>query len=390
MREIYLIMVNAENNNNKFYHMKELGDMFEVRYGRVGKSETVRTYPIYDWDKKYNEKIKKGYRDVTDMYEVAANEDYKSSDNTVIDNLLETLFSYSNNYLNKNYTIGSERVTCKMIEAAQNLLVQMQRCAENNDVYKFNYTYERLLTTIPRNINNVRNVIAKEKEDMTDIIEREQSKLNVMESSVALNTSNNKDGKTLAETMGIEIREVTKEEEENIIKHLNNDTKRHFKRAFKVVNKKTAKKFDTFCKKNDYSEDDVKYMYHGSRNQNWVGILSQGLLLNPKAPITGKMFGYGIYGSPTSRKSQGYSSLSGSYWTGGRSHHGFIAVFKFAMKDPMHVDRTNPFFRSVTYKKLQNKGHDSVFAHKGNALRNDEVIVYNEAQVDIEYLIEVA
>ena len=174
MREIYLIMVNAENNNNKFYHMKELGDMFEVRYGRVGKSETVRTYPIYDWDKKYNEKIKKGYRDVTDMYEVATNEDYKSSDNTVIDNLLETLFSYSNIYLNKNYTIGSERVTCKMIEAAQNLLVQMQRCAENNDVYKFNYTYERLLTTIPRNINNVRNVIAKEKEDMTDIIEREQ------------------------------------------------------------------------------------------------------------------------------------------------------------------------------------------------------------------------
>ena len=36
------------------------GDTWTAEYGRVGSSSQRREYPIREWDKKYNEKIKKG------------------------------------------------------------------------------------------------------------------------------------------------------------------------------------------------------------------------------------------------------------------------------------------------------------------------------------------
>ena len=63
---IKLICVTADNHN-KFYYMEDLNNgTFKVTYGRVGNSERIVIYPISDWDKKYNEKIKKGYIDVTE------------------------------------------------------------------------------------------------------------------------------------------------------------------------------------------------------------------------------------------------------------------------------------------------------------------------------------
>ncbi|XP_066459830.1 poly [ADP-ribose] polymerase 2 [Eleutherodactylus coqui] len=48
-------------------------------------------------------------------------------------------------------------------------------------------------------------------------------------------------------------------------------------------------------------------LWHGSRMSNWVGILSQGLRVAPKeAPVTGYMFGKGIYFADVSSKSANY------------------------------------------------------------------------------------
>ena len=64
---IELVMV-SDQNNNKYYRMVDNNDgNFTVYYGRVGGSEATETYPIYKWDTKYKEKIKKGYRDVSDL-----------------------------------------------------------------------------------------------------------------------------------------------------------------------------------------------------------------------------------------------------------------------------------------------------------------------------------
>ncbi|XP_065270081.1 poly [ADP-ribose] polymerase 2-like [Emys orbicularis] len=52
-------------------------------------------------------------------------------------------------------------------------------------------------------------------------------------------------------------------------------------------------------------------LWHGSRLGNWVGILSQGLrVAPPEAPVTGYMFGKGIYFADMSSKSANYCFAS--------------------------------------------------------------------------------
>ena len=48
-------------------------------------------------------------------------------------------------------------------------------------------------------------------------------------------------------------------------------------------------------------------LWHGSRLTNWVGILSQGLrIAPPEAPVTGYMFGKGVYFADMASKSANY------------------------------------------------------------------------------------
>lgn len=55
------------------------------------------------------------------------------------------------------------------------------------------------------------------------------------------------------------------------------------------------------------SIDNHQFMWHGSRMSNWVGILSQGLrIAPPEAPVTGYMFGKGVYFADISSKSANY------------------------------------------------------------------------------------
>ena len=95
-----------------------------------------------------------------------------------------------------------------------------------------------------------------------------------------------------------------------------------------------------------------------------------------------KAFGNGIYFAPRAKKSIGYSSLLGSYWTGGTQHKGYLAVYKVLFKNQKDVDVYHPY-------SLRNiKPHDAVYAHKGVSLRNDEVIIFREQQATLQYIIE--
>ena len=58
----YLVMV-TQNNNNKIYKMIPHGDTWTAEYGRIGAACQTATYPMSQWDKKYKEKIRKGYID---------------------------------------------------------------------------------------------------------------------------------------------------------------------------------------------------------------------------------------------------------------------------------------------------------------------------------------
>ena len=65
----YLVMVTASANNNKYYKQVPHGDSWTAEYGRVGSSPQRREYPMSQWNSKYNEKIRKGYVDQSDLVE---------------------------------------------------------------------------------------------------------------------------------------------------------------------------------------------------------------------------------------------------------------------------------------------------------------------------------
>uniref|UniRef100_A0AAQ4QMW5 Poly [ADP-ribose] polymerase n=1 Tax=Gasterosteus aculeatus aculeatus TaxID=481459 RepID=A0AAQ4QMW5_GASAC len=69
-------------------------------------------------------------------------------------------------------------------------------------------------------------------------------------------------------------------------------------------------------------------LWHGSRLSNWVGILSQGLrVAPPEAPVTGYMFGKGIYFADMSSKSANYCFASQN------NHVGLLLLCEVALGD---------------------------------------------------------
>ena len=62
MKNVYL--ENTTNHHDKFYSMVENNDgaSFTATWGRIGSNGRTQIYGMNEWDKKYNEKINKGYK----------------------------------------------------------------------------------------------------------------------------------------------------------------------------------------------------------------------------------------------------------------------------------------------------------------------------------------
>lgn len=396
----YLVMVTATANNNKYYKQIPNADglTWTAEYGRVGNAPQKAIFPMRDWDKKYREKIKKGYVDQSDIAEDLMQAEkpknqieYKNIENKVIADIVDKLQSMAKDAIQRNYTIKSDKVTQAMVDEAQNIITDL---VNEKDLKIFNNKLLVLFTVIPRKMSNVNTYLAKSKDDFNKIIKSEQDLLDVMRGQVVQHvateedTSTEKIDMTILEKLGLEFEECT-DEDINIIKKTLNESANKFKRAWKVKNIKTQERFDKFVKDNNIN--DIKLLFHGSRNENWWSIIQTGLVLRPtNAIITGKMFGYGLYYAPKAQKSIGYTSLHGSYWANGNSKTGYMALMQVAYGKPYNVNTFDSKYYNFNYEALQKTcpGANCLHAHAGKILRNDEIIVYKEDQCTIKYLIE--
>ena len=394
----YLVMVTASANNNKYYKQIPHGDTWTAEYGRVGSSPQRREYSMRQWDSKYNEKIRKGYVDQSDLVEdlirveKPEKSEYKEIENKVIAEIVDRLQSMARKAISDNYTISSNKVTQAMIDEAQNVLTSLLSIS---DVKSFNDTLLSLFTVIPRKMSNVKYYLADKKEDFSKIIQKEQDLLDVMKGQVVQKQivdeyiENDSPAEiTILEQMGLVFEECDRNDIATIKSSLGSCADK-FHKAWRVKNLKTQKRYDDFVKENNIT--DTKLLFHGSRNENWWSIINSGLVLKPtNAVITGKMFGYGIYYAPKARKSLGYTSLSGSYWARGNSNSGFMALMDVAYGKPYDVYSFDSKYYSFDYDKLQRAcpGANCLHAHEGSMLRNDEIIIYKEEQCTIKYLIE--
>ena len=393
----YLIMV-TNQNNNKFYNCFPEGDRFRVEYGRVDSTKTTLYYNKHDWDSKINSKLKKGYKDISQLKQELIEEikptaeNYADVESEIVRKLISDLQRYSKEKVNSSYSVKSSAVTNAMVEEAQNII---NKLINTKTINEFNSILVRLFAAIPRKMGNVKDYLAYKVEDIEKIIKREQDLLDVLRGQIYIpNKTNstseeNTSGINLSD-LGLIIEEATDEDIYQIKRHMGSCADK-FKKAYRVINKETQEKFDKFVKDNNIVTK--KLLFHGSRNENFWSILKLGLKLRPaNAVITGKMFGYGIYFAPKCSKSIGYTSLRGSYWASGNSDKAYMAIFNVAYGNPYDVYDFNSKYYDLSYDKLQSfkTGATCLHAHSDKGmLRNDEIVVYKEEQVTIKYLVEI-
>lgn len=405
-KPVYLVMVST-NNNNKYYKMLPNVDAssFTVEYGRVGAGHQTRTYSLSQWDKKYNEKIRKGYVDQTHLIEdlitvqkpKKEKSEYREIEDAAIAEIVQRLMDMAHHKVQQNYRVESNQVTMAMVEEAQKII---DRLVTRKTVKEFNDDLIELFTVIPRKMSNVNYYLANIEEDFARIIKDEQDLLDVMRGQVVTHSAEESaeeetdfdnspvNNETILEAMGL-VFEPVDSSEIDMIKNKLGDCANRFYQAWRVRNNSTQERFDKFVADNDIK--DTRLFWHGSRNENWWSIINMGLVLRPaNAVITGKMFGFGTYYSPKARKSLGYTSLNGSYWAGGRSNSAFMALMNVAYGKPYDVYAFDSKYYEFNYDKLQkaSPGANCLHAHAGSMLRNDEVIVYKEEQSTIKYLVE--
>ncbi|TMS09902.1 Poly [ADP-ribose] polymerase 2 [Larimichthys crocea] len=150
-------------------------------------------------------------------------------------------------------------------------------------------------------------------------------------------------------------------------------------------------------------------LWHGSRLSNWVGILSKGLrVAPPEAPVTGYMFGKGIYFADMSSKSANYCFASQN------SQVGLLLLCEVALGDSNELldadyEANNLPAGKHSTKGLGQTGPDpensvtldgvtvpmgpgkktGVGKHNSYSLLYNEFIVYNPAQVRMRYLLRI-
>ncbi|XP_022914189.2 poly [ADP-ribose] polymerase [Onthophagus taurus] len=171
-------------------------------------------------------------------------------------------------------------------------------------------------------------------------------------------------------------------------------------RIFEIKRSGEEKRYKPFKKLHNR-----KLLWHGSRRTNYAGILSQGLrIAPPEAPVTGYMFGKGIYFADMVSKSANYCCTDNVNSTG------LLLLCEVALGDMLEkeqsyyveklpkgkhsckgVGRTHPDPNEI--KKLGEAevpvGKPTQQKVKNSSLLYNEYIVYDVAQVHMKYLLQV-
>lgn len=394
--DVYLIKTEVVANNNKFYmmHQEEGAPTFTVTYGRVGTGGVRKSYPMRSWDSKYQEKLKKGYKDITHLK--ASNSSKALTFKGEGADIMEELIKLANQTVKRNYTISPGAVTQQMVGEAEKLIHKLIEIAPSEmekqiDIVSFNKVLVDLFNVLPRKMNAVENYIAKNSEDCIKIVQREYDLLDTMKSLIPAKeeeTFSNNDETDMFKALGLNVKNASIDEIEMVKSLVDFKVSAKVARVWRVTNNKTQKCFDNYVEKHEIKA--TKLLWHGSGNENWYSIIKTGLRIRPSgARYTGSMFGDGIYFATKASKSFNYTSYRGTYWRGGTESKSFMALFETAFGNPLDVHKFSSYVNHMDYTKLRSKGNfHCLFAHKGNMLKNDEIVFYRPDQVTIKYLVE--
>lgn len=406
----YFTCLEADGNHYKFYEMKQNGNMFDVKYGRIGGNKPAEdSFPMEKWNSTYKTRIKHGYADKTEwkietISSISPSDPISTINNTEVRDVIALLLRLAKERVEATYDINSNKVTRNMITAAQESLNALTNLIGLNcDINSVNEIYKQLLQAIPRKIRKVVDVLFKPIYNKADLEEaqkklsEEQSMLDALESQIpkasTINeTSDQNLSGNILDQNGLELIPCNYDEIKLIKSKMGDDAFR-FYRAFKIKNTETENRFNKHI--NKVSNTKTELLWHGSRNENWWGISKIGLCIRPTNAIsTGSMLGDGIYFASLFKKSLGYTSYEGACWTNGSQKFGFLALFEVHIGNQLIADEAKDFTKS----EINKKGYDSVFGKANytkkssygySTLYNDEYVIYAKDQCTIKYLVQI-
>ena len=327
--------------------------------------------------------MSKGYTDQTDIYLSSGTKEEKQKSKSVVKSknpvsaeLYHLLKMYARHVVEQH--LKDSHVTQAQITKSRECLKTLGTCGT---IEEFNKVLMELLTISPRKARYITEFLAYDKRDFSDIIEREENLVSAMEAMVGVPEENVSVSEDF-DAYGMEVYYATEKQRKQVLSHLSDQLKPKVKQIYRVIHKGQRQRFDDYLEKHHIKK--VKQLWHGSRNENWFSIAVNGLQLNPNAIITGKMFGQGIYFAPSSMKSWNYTSFYGTSWANGNSDTGFMGLYATAYGKPYDVTTAGNYSQA----SLARLGCNCVHAHAGSALRNDEIIFYDEASILLQYIVE--
>lgn len=393
--------LNPEHNSYKYYTIWHEGGQTLVEYGRVGVEGTGTNaekrftgsyrYPDDMYWIKYYEKIAKGYRDYTHNMEsevVVGRKKKEEVTEIYPSKEYEKLYTYLRNYT-KNHLRGMmstetrDRITTRDIVEARKYLLKMSK---TKDIRQFNTFLKEVLLLIPRYSERISDMMASTERDFQKILDREEDLIQAVE-GIIIDSKNVVTPKKESDPLGCKIEKLSKEDWEIVNRAVN------YKGAYKEVEVVEAYKLTTSKSFNPQGYA-TEFLWHGSRTENWISIIKNGLTTRPSSNVIthGSMFGSGLYFAPNPYKSYGYTSAITAYWTRGdykKSAYGVMALCEVAVGKSYIPDSGGDYTKSY----LEKKGFQSLWA-KGKKtrmyrsyLKNDEVVIYSDNQVRIRYIV---
>jgi poly [ADP-ribose] polymerase len=385
-----LVMVSSSNNNKYYEMIYEGGSNFTINYGRIESTKTTLQKPYSQWKSIYNEKVKKGYKDVTHTVSVTV-EDKKPIVENKLDQIqeakvakfLELMKQYTDGLVAKTYTVKAKDVTQTQVDEAQTYLNQLLKI-DKKDETAINSKLLELYMVIPRYMSKVQNYLLPNI-DLDKTLQQEQDNLDAMASQVSMSKPTKdkkiskviKESKTLLDVLGIKMKEIKGHTDlDYLIKQLSPNK---IQSIFEIEKEEHNKVFNKWM--GNQKNKQTRFLLHGTRCTSVIPIIEQGLKIRPQGnyQFSGKVYGDGNYFSETCSKSLNYT---------GYDNDQVLLVYEVHTGNPFTYDgwyRGNSF--TLNYKNLQDRGFDSTFVKAGNGLLNTEIIAYKEEQCTIKYII---
>jgi poly [ADP-ribose] polymerase len=418
VKEARYVLTNITSNNNKFWNIRLYSDgSCETHWGRVGEDGQRKQFASYTestFDAKCREKASKGYQPQKTLAntatanesmgkeklaEVAAAQIQTDSVETLklvtylarvnVHRILEaTTLQYDEARGTFSTPLGI--VTADAITEARELLAKIA-----DHVAADTYTDTALIGLLNNYLMLVPQNIGRGKPDPKvlfpnlEAIQKQSGILDSLEASLqnVLAAKEEEEDKPKAELPKLFEAKLTLVEDEAEIERIRKKyqaTRKDMhachhlevKRVFRIA---VGSMHRTFEEKGQQIGN-VQELWHGTRTSNLLSILKTGFIIPPSnaSHCTGRMFGNGVYFSDQSTKSLNYAY---GYWGGNREEKCYMFLVNVAMG--------NSYTPKSYTEKLPLAGYDSTYAKAGHSgVQNNEMIVYNTAQIDPVFLVE--